>query len=171
MKRKSKEQLLFISVSAAMAALSVVFTRFLGFSPEGTPFRFEIGFLPIAIAAYVAGPIYAGASYLTADVIGSLFSGYAPNPWITAAQLLSGIIMGIFFKRKHSFIRCLLCFGVIAIFIEILVKSPVFVFMYGWTWEFTFISRSVNALINLPIRILFYYFTLKAIKKPLEQLI
>lgn len=171
MKRKNREQLLFISISAAMAALSVVFTRFLGFSPEGTPFRFEIGFLPVAIAAYIAGPIYAGATYLTADIIGSLFSGYAPNPWITIAQFLSGILMGVFFKKKHSLKNVIICFSIIALLVEILIKSPVFVFMYGWTLGFTLATRTVNALINLPIRILVYYFTLKAIKKPLEQLI
>lgn len=171
MKAKSKKQLLYVSISAAMAALAVVFTRFLGFSPEGTPFRFEIGFLPIAVVAYVAGPIYSGAAYLTADVIGSLFSGYAPNPWLTVAQCLFGVIMGFFFREKHSLARCILCFTTIAIAIEILLKSPVFVFMYGWTWEFTLISRSLNALINLPIRIFTYYFLLKALKTPLEQFI
>lgn len=171
LKRKNREQLLFISISAAMAALSVVFTRFLGFAPEGTPFRFEIGFLPIAIAAYAAGPIYAAGAYVTADVIGSFFSGYAPNLWITAAQLISGILMGIFFKRKHSFARVIICFSIIAVLVEVLIKSPVFVFMYAWTWGFTLSTRALNSLINLPIRILFYYFTLKAIKKPLDQLL
>lgn len=171
MKRKNREHLLFLSISAAMAALSVVFSRFLGFSPEGTPYRFEIGFLPIALSAYIAGPIYAGAAYLTADVIGSLFSGYAPNPWITLAQLLSGILMGVFFKRKHSLLRTVTCFTVIAIAVEILIKSPALKVMYAWTWEFTLITRAINALINLPIRIFIYYFTLKSIKKPLEQIL
>lgn len=171
MKKKNREHLLFISVSAAMAALSVVFTRFLGFSPEGTPFRFEIGFLPIAIAAYIAGPIYAGAAFLTADVIGSLFSGYAPNPWLTLAQLLSGIIMGIFFKRKHSFLRVVLCFVTIAVTVEILIKSPALLVMYSWTWGFTLATRSLNALVNLPIRIFTYYFVLKALKKPIDDLL
>lgn len=171
MKRKGKKQLALLTVSAAMTALAVVFTRFLGFSPEGTPFRFEIGFLPIAVTAYIAGPIYSGAAFLIADVIGSLFSGYAPNPWIALTQLLSGIIMGLFLKKKHSLLRCTACFGVIAVLIEILLKSPIFVFMYGWTWSFTLATRTLNALINLPVRIFTYYILLKALKKPLEQII
>ena len=155
-----------------MTALSVVLTRFLGFSPEGTPFRFEIGFLPIAITAYAAGPLYAAAAYLTADVIGSLFSGYAPNIFITLCQFLSGIIMGLFlYKKNPSMKKSIICFSLIAVIIEIMLKSPIFVVLYDWTWGFTLATRAINALINLPIRIFIYYFTLKALRKPLGHLI
>lgn len=171
MKRKARKQLLHLATSAAMAALAVAFTRFLGFSPEGTPFRFDIGFLPIAIAAYVAGPLYAGGAYLVADIIGSLFSGYAPNPWLTFAQLIFGIIMGLFFHKRHSFLRTVICFTVIAIAVEVIIKSPALKFMYAWTWEFTIATRALNALLNLPLRIFTYYFLLKALKKPLGQFI
>ena len=171
MKRKNKKQLTYLSISAAMAALSVVFTRFLGFSPEGTPFRFEIGFLPIAIAAYVAGPFYAAGAYLTADVIGSLFSGYAPNPMISLAQITSGVIMGYFFFRKHSLTRTVTAFSLVALISEIMIKAPALAIMYSWTLGFAFGSRALNALINLPIRIIIYYFTLKALKKPLDDML
>ena len=155
-----------------MVALSVIFTRFLGFSPEGTPFRFEIGFLPIALIAYSAGPLYAGIGYVIADIIGSLFSGYAPNLWITLCQLLSGIIMGfLFFNKNHSLKRTVICFSVIAVAVEVLLKSPIFVFMYSWTWEFTLTTRAINALINLPIRIVTYYFIMKALYKPMEKIL
>lgn len=153
-----------------MVALSVVFTRFLGFSPEGTPFRFEIGFLPIAILASAIGPIYAGIGYLTADIIGSLLSGYAPNLWITLCQLLSGVIMGFaFYNKKHSLSRTVITFSIIAVLIEILFKSPIFVWMYSWTWGYTLATRAINALINLPLRITAYYFTMKALSRPMEK--
>ena len=170
MKRRNKH-LNFLSISAAMAALAVVLTRFVGFSPEGTPFRFEIGFLPIAVVAYVAGPLYAGGAYLVADVIGSFFSGYAPNPVLTAAQLLFGVIMGLLLYRRHSMLRTVLCFTVIAVFIEVIIKAPAIGYMYGYTWQYTIVTRSINALVNLPIRIFTYYFTIKALKKPLEEIL
>ena len=171
MQRKNKKQLTYLSIAAAMAALSVVFTRFLGFSPEGTPFRFEIGFLPIAVAAYAAGPVYAAGAYLTADVIGSLFSGYAPNPIITLAQAVSGVLMGFFFHKKHSLARTVTCFSLIALISEILIKTPALAAMYSWTLGFTLGTRALNALLNLPIRIIVYYFTLKALKRPLDDLL
>ncbi len=171
MKKKRNKHLTILSISAAMAALSVVLTRFVGFSPEGTPFRFEIGFLPIAVTAYIAGPLYSGGAYLVADVIGSFFSGYAPNPVLTAAQVLFGLIMGLFFHKRHSLIRTVICFTVIAAVVEVIIKAPAIGYMYGYTWQYTLATRSLNALINLPIRILTYYFTLKALKKPLEEFI
>ena len=154
-----------------MVALSIVLTRFLGFSPQNTPFRFEIGFLPITVVAYLFGPIYSMASYTIADIIGSLFSGYAPNLWITMCQALTGYVMGLFFhKKKETVLRGTLCFVLIGAIIDILIKSPVFIFMYAWTYKFTFVSRTLNMLINLPIRIFGYYFLIKALSKPLFTL-
>ena len=99
---RNKSKILALTVSSAMVALSVVFTRFIGYSPEGTPLRFELGFLPIAVAAYAFGPIYSALGYLTADVIGSFYSGYAPNIWITLCQFLSGIILGLMLHKKRT---------------------------------------------------------------------
>ena len=94
-------------MTAAMTALSVVFCRFIGFSPENTAFRFEFGFLPIAFVAELFGPLWSGVAYLVADIIGSLFSGYAPNPFISACKLLTGAFMGLFlshgiYKKRPS---------------------------------------------------------------------
>ena len=167
---RNKSKILALTVSSAMVALSVVFTRFIGYSPEGTPLRFELGFLPIAVAAYAFGPIYSALGYLTADVIGSFYSGYAPNIWITLCQFLSGIIMGLMLHKKRcSPARVTATFTIIAVAIELLAKSPVFIFMYGWTVEYTLAMRALNAVINLPIRIITFYFLMRAIKKPIDR--
>lgn len=172
MKNKStKKQILALTEASVMVALSVIFCRFIGFSPENSAFRFELGFLPIAYIAYTLGPIYAGLGFLTADVIGSLFSGYAPNPWISLCQLASGVIMGLFFyKRKFSFKGTLICFSVIAVLIEFLLKSPIFVFMYDWTWGVTLATRAINAAINLVIRVGVYFALTKLLKPQLDEL-
>ena len=161
-----------MTFSAAMIALSIVLTRFLGFSPQNTPFRFEIGFLPLTIVAYLFGPYYCMASYTIADIIGSIFQGYAPNLWITMCQALTGFVMGMFFYRKRAtLIRGAVCFTFIGILIDIVIKSPVFVFMYAWTFKFTMVSRLINTAINLPIRIIGYFLLLKALSKPLKTVI
>lgn len=160
-----------MTFSASMIALSVILTRFLGFSPQNTPYRFEIGFLPLTIVAYLFGPLYCMASYTVADIVGSLFQGYAPNLWITMCQSLTGFVMGLFFYRKRAtLLRSISCFTVIGVLIDIVIKSPVFVFMYAWTFKFTMVSRLINTAINLPIRIFGYYLLLKAVSKPLFTL-
>ena len=169
--KNAKKQILALTEASVMVALSVIFCRFVGFSPENSAFRFELGFLPIAYIAYTLGPIYAGLGFFTADVIGSLFQGYAPNPWISVCQLASGVIMGFFFyKRKFSIANTVICFSVIAVIIEFLLKSPIFVFMYDWTWGFTLTTRAINAVINLAIRIGVYFTMTKLMEKPLNDL-
>jgi ECF transporter S component (folate family) len=156
--------------TAVMVAMSVILCRYLGFSPQDTPLRFEIGFYPIALVAYAFGPLYSAISYALADIIGSLLSGYAPNLWLTLGQTAFGAVMGLFFyKKDFSIIRTSVCFSVIAIFIETLLKAPVFIFMYAYTPGFAFGSRALNALINLPLRIALTYFLGKAIKAPMKR--
>ena len=169
--QKSKKQNLFrLTATAVMVAMSVVLCRYLGFSPQDTPLRFEIGFYPIALVAYMFGPLYSALGYALADIIGSLMSGYAPNVWITLCQALFGMTMGFFFYKKgFSLCRVTVCFTLIAAVIETLFKAPIFIFMYAYTPGFAFGSRALNALINLPIRIALTYFLGKAIESPLKK--
>ncbi len=154
-----------------MVALSVVLCRYLGFSPEGSAFRVEIGYLPIAIVAYLFGPIYSSVGYLIADIIGSLLQGYAPNIAIAACQTLSGFLMGLFLhKKKTSIANISLCFVTIGIAIDLLLKTPVLVYLYGWTWGATMIDRLINTAITLPMRIIIYYIMIRALRKPFERL-
>ena len=170
--KKRVKRLFALTATSMMIALSVIFCRFIGFSPEGTPFRFELGFLPIALVGYMLGPIYGGAAYLIADIIGSLFSGYAPNVWISLCQFASGFLFGLFLHKKSLTIpRTVLCFSTVAILIDFLLKSPIFVFMYGWTWSFTLGARAVNALINLVIRAVTYFVLMKVVAREMDKLL
>ena len=155
-----------------MIALSVVLCRYLGFSPEGNPFRVEIGFLPIALVAYLFGPIYSAVGYLIADIIGSLLSGYPPNVAISACQTLVGFSMGIFFyKKKNHILRSTVAFVLIGVIIDVLLKTPVLVYLYGWKWSATIVERLINMAINLPLRIAVHYFTMLALKRPIERFV
>ncbi len=175
-KRKKRSALIYaLSVSAAMTAMSVILCRFLGFSPEDSPLRFEIGFLPIAFVAELFGPLWSGAAYLVADIIGSLISGYAPNPWISLCKLLTGIIMGLMlsyaiYKKKPGISRILILFSLNAVIVDFLLMSPVMMWMYGHSPALAFSERALNAALNLPIRILVFYFVRKAMDKPLRQI-
>ncbi len=150
--------------------MSVLLCRFLGFAPLNSPVRFDFGFLPIAITAELFGPFYSGIAYLAADIIGSFVQGYAPNVYISACKLLTGILMGVFFTRgRTSLPRIIIAFSVINVFIDFLLMSPNFVFMYGWEWGVTFATRAVNAALTLPFRIITFYISAKALKKPLAR--
>lgn len=118
------------------------------------------------------GPIYSGLGYLIADVIGSFLSGYAPNLWISGCQLLTGTVMGLaFYRKKPTVLRVAVGFSVIAVFIDFLAKAPIFIFLYGYTAQFAFGARAINAFINLPIRAVIYYFSARALKKPMDDIL
>lgn len=175
-KRKMNKTVLALSITAAMVALSVVFCRFVGFSPENTAFRFEFGFLPIVFVAELFGPIWSAVAYLVADAIGSLLSGYAPYPWIALCKFITGFIMGVFFYRKiykksPSLLREIIAFTLIAVFVDFLAMTPILMKLYSWTFEVTAGARAINAAINLPLRIVSFCILRKCMEKPLGDFI
>ena len=170
-RNRSNAHLMALTITAVAVAMSVVVCRFLGFTPLDSPVRFDFGFLPIAVIGEILGPVYSGVGYLVADVVGSFTQGYAPNPYIALCKLLSGVIMGIFFARgRTSLPRVIIAFLVINVVVDFLLMTPIFVFMYGWTWGATFVTRAINAAITLPFRIITFYVLSKALKKPLLRL-
>lgn len=157
-----------MTATAAMVALSVILCRFLGVAPEGALWRFELGFLPLAFIGRLFGPWYSGIGYLVADIIGSFVHGYAPNPWISLCKLATGFIMGLFFhKRRFSLSTSAAAFLIIGFFIDFLMMSPIFIFMYGNEPSVAFLTRAVNAAVNAPLRITVLYLLGRASEKQL----
>lgn len=154
--------------TAAMVAISVVLCRFLGFSPQNSAYRFDLGFLPIALVAQALGPIYAGAAYFLSDLIGCFVHGYAPNPWISLCNITSGALMGIFFHKKHTTVtRTLLAFFTVNLLVSFLGMTPVFIFIYAYPPAAAFGARAINAAVTYPVRVVTYFFVSLATEKPL----
>lgn len=168
--QKFSRILLGITCTSVMCALSVIFCRYLGYSPQNSAFRFEIGFLPIAVVAWMFGPIYSGLCYLLADIVGSLLNGYAPNPWISVCMLAFGVLLGIFFHRKEvTWRRTILAYLIINVLVDLVAKTPILIFMYGMPTGATYLMRAINAAITFPIRVVTTYFLCRSIKRPLRR--
>ena len=158
---KNGKILLRLTTTAVMIAMSVVLCRLLGFPQTGT-YRIELGFLPIAVVAMLYGPLWAGAAYGIADLIGAaIFTGI--NPFITLCKIAFGVIMGLFFYRREKvgLLRCVLCFLIVGAAIDIVCMCPIFVFMFGYTWEVSLTTRTIAALINTPARIVVFWLVSK----------
>jgi dihydrofolate synthase/folylpolyglutamate synthase len=61
--------------------------------------------------------------------------------------------------------------GLIAVVIEFLAKAPIFMIYYGYDAKAAFSLRGLNALLNLPLRIVVLYFAARATEKPMERII
>ena len=159
-----------ICTTSVMVALSVILCRYLGFSPENSAFRFDLGFLPLVVIAHAFGPIFSGLGYLLADMIGSLLSGYMPNPWISLCAALFGTVMGLFFhRRRFSLLRTSLCFLTIGVLVDLLLKTPFLILLYGWPVGATYALRAINLLVNLPVRIFTTTLLMRAIEAPVSK--
>ena len=87
-----------MAVSALLAAMSIVFGKFLAVN-IGSTFRFSLENLPVLMAGCFFGPVVGGAVGAGADIIGSLLRGYAINPLITVGAAAVGITAGIVSRR------------------------------------------------------------------------
>ncbi len=158
-KRKKGHILLTrLCAAALMTSLAVIFCRLLGF-PQSGIWRVEISFLPIAFVAFLWGPIWAGVTYGTADLIGAAIST-GVNPFITIEKVFIGVVMGVLFWRGRSkrtrigIVRILLAFAIIAVFGDFLMMAFIFKFAFGYTWSAALLFRGVNASVNLVMRCL-----------------
>lgn len=142
-----------ITTSAMMVALSIVFCRVLGFPTTGM-WRVEIGFLPILIVAILYGPVWSAVSYGLADLIGALiYTGI--NPFILLCKIVFGLLMGVVFhgREKIGLPRNILFFLLVGFIVDIMMMTPIFVFMFGYTWEAALIWRLAAFSVNTPVRI------------------
>ncbi|MBR6795497.1 MAG: folate family ECF transporter S component [Clostridia bacterium] len=149
------QQVKRLTFSAMCVAASVVLCR-LYISPSATTgLRFEVGFLPILIVAHLYGPLYGGMAYMLSDLIGAVLTT-GINPFITLCKTAVGVLMGIFFYRhKLTFLRSLIAFSVIAVFVEFLSMVLVFRYSFGHPWLTAFYQRALTAFVMLPVRVLF----------------
>lgn len=84
---------------AFLIALEIILTRFLSIN---TPIvRIGFGFLPVAMAGILFGPLWAGLAYALGDVLGILlFPSGAYFPGFTLSALLVGFTYGFFLHNK-----------------------------------------------------------------------
>jgi ECF transporter S component (folate family) len=145
-------------LTGMMVAIAILLCRYLGYPATGA-WRIEISFLPIYVVALLYGPLWAGAAWGAADLIGAAVTT-GVNPFITIIKALCGIVLGLFFhNRRVKLGRILLCTTLIAVCLDFLAMVPVFHWSFGYTWEAALAFRAASAAINLLPRILLLWLT------------
>ncbi len=148
MKNKMTANLAAVGV---FTALSVVLTRYLGFSPQNSNIRLSLGNIPVMMTGIFCGPLYGTLCGLLADTIGCFLSGYAPNLPLVVAPLMIGAFPPILYRfaAKTKGKKCselLLCISIVLtnVLASLLWKTAVLSFMFG-----------IPFTVNLATRILF----------------
>lgn len=172
MDHKPKTSVRTLTVLALLTAMSIIFARVLTIS---TGFlRFNLGALPVLLAAVLFGPWSGFAVGAVADMIGGVLSGYAINPLITLGAGAIGLCTGLgwrYLPGKNLTLRLGLsillgqCVG------SIVINSLALYLFYNYPWS-VLAARIPNALVlalvnTLLMRLLLQNRALmRAVKKP-----
>lgn len=90
-----------LTIMAMLAALSIIFGKYLAFNAG--PFRISFENLSILMAGMFLGAPAGCLTGILADVIGSLMVGYTINPIITLGAGAIGLISGLLFRSLPTF--------------------------------------------------------------------
>ncbi len=84
---------------AMLVALEIVLDRFCSITTPIT--RIGFAFIPMALCGMLFGPVWAGAAYAIADLIGAALFSYAVFPGITLVRIVAGVLYGLFLHREE----------------------------------------------------------------------
>ncbi len=143
-----------------LVALNILLSRFLSFQP--TPFlRINFGFLAVAAAGILFGPLAGGAAAAVGDLLGYFIfpSGGAYFPGITVSALLAGVLYGLFLHgRRVTVLRCLAVNAAVCLCIDAgLTTWWLTMILPGKTFAVLFVPRLIKALIAIPVQSFMLY--------------
>ena len=110
-----------IVIMGILIAMNIVFTRLL--SIQTATIRIGFGFVPIAAAGILLGPIPAGLVAVIADVVGLFINATgAFHPGISLNAFLTGLVFGLFLHKNQKFWRVLAAVavnqGILSLFLQ-----------------------------------------------------
>lgn len=146
---KTTKTMVFLALFISMA---VVLTRF--FSIQTPIIRIGFGFLPIALASIMFGPISGGIVAAISDIIGMvLFPNGAYFPGFTLSAFFSGIIYGVvLYKKPISIIRVSIAILIITLFIDLGLNTLWLSMITGKAVSVLIVPRIIKSSIMFPIQ-------------------
>ena len=132
---------------ALLVAMSIVFSRVLSISTGFV--RFNLGSLPVLLAALLFGPGAGFAVGAVADIIGGVLAGYAINPLITLGAGAIGLVAGYVWQKLPDY-RTGLRLSISVLlghFVgSMVINSLALRIFYGYAWS-VLLARIPNALV------------------------
>jgi ECF transporter S component (folate family) len=131
----------------------------------------RFGFLAIAVAAMLYGPVVAPIVAVVGDILGTiLFYGGSFFWGYTVSWLLQGIVFGLFFyKLRFSFPRTVGCMVFNTVVFNLLLTTKWEEMMGFGTFEGLFAKRILHNIIMFPINILVAYILLRGVATLYEK--
>ncbi len=146
MKKLNIKTIVFAGV---LVAMNLVLARVLAIN-IGPTLRITLSTTPIFLASLWFGPVVGGICGVTADLLGCLLQGYAPNPFILVTSLLSGVIPAV--MKKYVFHDRMNTWKIaVVVAIHGLVGSLGFTTVglhiyYGTPWSVLYTTRAIQTV-------------------------
>ncbi|KEI01054.1 folate family ECF transporter S component [Clostridium botulinum] len=150
---------------AFMVTLEIICTRFLAI--ETPIIRIGFGFIPVAMAGMMFGPLLAGIVGVVSDILGMIiFPKGAYFPGFTLSAFVGAVIYGFFFYRKNvSLKRVILAVGIITLFVNLTMNTIWLTIITGKAAKILLIPRSIKEATMFPIHIVLIYTVWKLVDK------
>lgn len=138
-----------------LAALQVILSRFLAV-PIGGFGRVALSPVASIMSGLWLGPLAGGLTGLIADLVGCVISGYSPNPLITCAAALWGVLPGLLcpaasWKRTRKILTLSLGVGLSALVCSAGLTTAGLVLLNGFSFYAIFPTRLAQLAIMLPL--------------------
>jgi len=158
-----------ISISL-LVALSIIAKRFLGYNDKIISVSF--GFVPIAMAGMLFGPLGGVITAGLSDVIGALLFPTGPfHPGFTLAALLSGLIYGLFlYKQPLSRLRIVLCQALVTIIVHLILNTLLLMPIVGKGFMAILPLRMLKNALFFPVEV-FVLSKMNEYRKDFERLL
>lgn len=156
-----------LTMAAILAAIyAVSYSPFVGniiLIPGVIEIRF--GFLAIAVAAMLFGPVVAPIVAVVGDILGTLLFYGGSFFWgYTVSWMLMGIVFGLFFyKLRFSLPRVVGCMVFNTLVINLLLTTKWQAMMGFGAFEALFVKRTLHNIIVFPINTIAAYFVLRSV--------
>lgn len=141
-----------------LIALNVVLTRF--FSINTPIIQIGFGFLAVAFAAQLFGPLTAGIMAAAADILGSVLfpSSGAYFPGFTLSAFVGGVIYGLFiYNKKINMLNIFLAVVLINVFVNMGLNTIWLTMLTGKGFMAIIVPRVIKDLIMIPIQTVLVY--------------
>lgn len=167
---KELRSLKTLTTLSLLMALNIILSQTLSIK-IGKEFSVGIGFVTIAAAAYLYGPIAGGSMAALCDIIKAIFFPFGPFfPGWTLSAYIGGFIYGMCFYKKDVKLRhCILAKVLIAVIVNILLNALWIHLTYGTPYIPLLSARIIKNAISIPIEIGILYGFIKFVLVPLKR--
>ena len=147
-----------------LTALEIVLSRFLSLNAWNLKIGFS--FVPVALAGMLFGPLAGGIVGALGDFLGAVLFPIGPYfPGFTLTAFLTGVVFGLFLRKKRTALSVLGSVAVNQLLLSLLLNTLWISVLYGSPYVPLLTTRVVQCAILAPVQFVVLLLLGKALDK------